>query len=103
MLSGLSFAQTKGGDIYGSVTLADGSKLPGVVIELTSNAAGKMTTTSSGQGNFRFLALPPGTYDLKFALAGFKTVVRRDINVSSGGSVTISVYMETSSLLDGLL
>jgi hypothetical protein len=35
MLPVLSFAQIKGGDIYGSVVLADGSKVPGVLITLT--------------------------------------------------------------------
>ena len=36
----LSFAQVRGGDIYGSVVLADGSKVPGVLITLTGEKIG---------------------------------------------------------------
>ncbi len=65
MLPVLSVAQV-GGDIYGTVVLADGSKIPGVMVTLTGNVTGKRTTISSEQGNFRFLAVPPGTVDVKF-------------------------------------
>jgi len=68
MVSSLSFAQVKGGDIYGSLVLADGSKVPGVLVTITGDLIGKKTTISTDQGNFRFLALPPGAYDLKLEL-----------------------------------
>ncbi len=99
MLATLSFAQVKGGDIYGQIVLADGSKVPGVLITLTSDVSGKKTTISTDQGNFRFLELAPGLYELRFELDGFKTIIRKDIQVSLGKSVTISnIVMETSTL-----
>jgi hypothetical protein len=94
----LSFAQVKGGDIYGSVVLADGSKVPGVLITLTGEKIGKLTTISSEKGNFRFLALPPGMYELRHELEGFKTVIRKDIEISLGKSVTLNILMETTTL-----
>jgi hypothetical protein len=98
MLPVLSFAQVRGGDIYGSVVLADGSKVPGVLITLTGEKIGKLTTISSEKGNFRFLALPPGAYELRCELEGFKTVIRKDIEISLGKSVTLNILMETTTL-----
>jgi hypothetical protein len=94
----LSFAQVRGGDIYGSVVLADGSKVPGVLITLTGEKIGKLTTISSEKGNFRFLALPPGGYELRCELEGFKTVIRKDVYISLGKSVTLNILMETTTL-----
>jgi hypothetical protein len=94
----LSFAQVKGGDIYGSVVLDDGSKVPGVLITLTGEKIGTLTTISSEKGNFRFLALPPGGYELKCELEGFKTVIRKDIELSLGKSITLNILMETTPL-----
>jgi hypothetical protein len=99
----LSYAQIKGGDIYGSVVLADGSKVPGVLITLTGDKIGKLTTISSEKGNFRFLSLPPGMYELKCELEGFKTVIRKDIDISLGKSVTLNILMETTTLKEEVL
>jgi hypothetical protein len=98
MLPVLSFAQVKGGDIYGTVVLADGSKVPGVLVTITGDKIGTMTTISSERGNFRFISLPPGTYELKFELEGFKTVLRKNVDVRLGGSVTLNILMETTTL-----
>ena len=98
MLPVLSFAQIKGGDIYGSVVLADGSKVPGVLITLTGEKIGKLTTISSDKGNFRFLSLPPGGYELRCELDGFKTVIRKDIEINLGKNVTLNILMETTTL-----
>jgi hypothetical protein len=95
----LSFAQVRGGDIYGSVVLADGSKVPGVLITVTGDKIGKLTTISSERGNFRFLSLPPSVgYELRCELEGFKTVIRKDIELSLGKSVTLNILMETTTL-----
>jgi hypothetical protein len=98
MLPVLSFAQVRGGDIYGSVVLADGSKVPGVLLTLTGDKIGTLTTISSEKGNFRFLALPPGLFELKCELEGFKTVIRKDIDIALGKSVTLNIMMETTTL-----
>jgi hypothetical protein len=80
------------------VVLADGSKVPGVLITLTGEKIGKLTTISSDKGNFRFLSLPPGAYELRCELDGFKTVIRKDIEISLGKNVTLNILMETTTL-----
>ncbi|MCP4147298.1 MAG: TonB-dependent receptor [bacterium] len=98
MLPMLSLTQTKGGNIYGTIVLADGSVIPGVLVELSGEMIGKKTTVSSEQGNFRFLSLPPGSYQVRCELEGFKTVIQKGINVQLGSNATLNVLMETSTI-----
>ncbi|MCP4147296.1 MAG: TonB-dependent receptor [bacterium] len=98
MLPMLSLAQTKGGNIYGTIVLADGSVIPGVLVELTGDMIGKKTTVSSEQGNFRFLSLPPGKYQVRCELDGFKTVIQKGIVTQLGSNATLNVMMETSTI-----
>ena len=53
------------GTIQGRVTDAQGAVLPGVTVTATSpSMPGVQTAVSSDTGNYRFPALPPGTYGL---------------------------------------
>jgi len=73
---GLAFAQTTG-DIQGTVTDNSGAALPGVTCTATSpSLQGIRTSVTSNSGNYRIASLPPGTYKVSCALAGFATVER---------------------------
>ena len=79
--AGSAFAQGGGasstGTIQGRVADAQGAVLPGVTVTATSpSALGAQTTVTSETGNYRFPAVPPGTYELTFELAGFNTLKR---------------------------
>jgi hypothetical protein len=64
-------AQSETGTITGTIADASGAVVPGVAITLTSPALiGGPRTVTSELGTYRFIALPPGTYDLKFELPG---------------------------------
>jgi hypothetical protein len=65
------------GTISGKVTAADGSALPGVTVEARSDVLpGPRVTVTARNGEYRLLALPPGSYTLKFDLSGMKGVTR---------------------------
>ncbi len=98
VLSGLAFAQGATADIYGTVVLPDGSAIPGVAVTLTGDVIGKTVTVTSEQGNFRFLQNPPGIYELKLELEGFKTVIQKAIRLFVGKNKTFTFQMETSQL-----
>ncbi len=69
------------GTIQGRVTDAQGAVLPGVTVTATSPAAlGAQTAVTSETGNYRFPALPPGTWTVTYELAGFNTVRREGIS-----------------------
>ena len=58
-----AWAQSAGGNIYGTVTDESGAVLPGATITARSAATNATrTTTSSSQGDFRFLNLDSGNY-----------------------------------------
>jgi hypothetical protein len=103
MLSSLAFGQIKGADIYGTVVLPDGSAIPGVAVSLTGDVIGAKSTVTSEEGNFRFLALPPGMYQLKFELEGFKTVINKGIRLYVGKNKNLSIQMETSTIREEIV
>ena len=43
---------------------------------------GEQTAVTDEAGNYRFIQLPTGTYNLKFELPGFTTFIREEIIVS---------------------
>src|SRR5206468_1024417 len=79
LLPGRIAAQATGA-ITGLVTDASGGVLPGVSIEVTSQDTGQMrTAVTAGDGFYTVPLLNPGRYQVKAALAGFRTVVREGI------------------------
>ncbi len=98
VLTGMISAQQGTADIYGTVVLPDGSAIPGVMVTLTADVLGTRTAVTSEEGNFRFLRLLPGNYELKLELDGFKTVIRKGIRLYAGKNVTLTVPMETTMI-----
>ncbi|HSD27457.1 MAG TPA: carboxypeptidase-like regulatory domain-containing protein, partial [Vicinamibacteria bacterium] len=86
-----AFAQIRAGNIYGTVTDAQGGVLPGVTVTLSGDL-GTRTTVTSPQGEFRFLALDRGRYTITLNLAGFANVVR-EVVVTTGENVNLDLGM----------
>jgi hypothetical protein len=85
------------------VVLPDGSAIPGVAVTMTADVLGMQTAVTSEEGNFRFLRLQPGNYELKLELDGFKTVIRRGIRLYAGKNVTLTVPMETTTIKEEIV
>ena len=49
-------------------------------------------------GRYRFLRLPPATYNLKFELQGFKTFENTGVEVHVGGSLVLDTIMTPGQL-----
>lgn len=87
------------GTIQGRVTDAQGAVLPGVTVTATSpSALGAQTTVSTETGNYRFPAVPPGTYTITYELAGFNTVRREGIQITLGFTANINIELGLASL-----
>src|SRR5918992_3414662 len=87
------------GTIQGRVMDAQGAVLPGVTVTATSpSALGAQTTVTSETGNYRFPALPPGTYTLTYELAGFNTVKREGIQIALGFTANVNVELALATL-----
>ena len=63
------------GGIRGMVQDQQESAIPGATVTVTSPALlGPRSTVSDGLGRYSLVALPPGSYEVKFELRGFATI-----------------------------
>src|SRR4029079_2510870 len=87
-----AFAQLQTGNLYGTVTDDKGAALPGVTVTLSGSGAPQIQVTNA-QGQFRFLGLGPGDYQLKAELEGFSTIDYPNIVVNVGRNTQIEVKL----------
>lgn len=100
-LSVSAWSQAIDGVITGRVEDTSGARIPGVTITLKSPAIqGERTLVSDEGGNYRFNALPPGTFNVKYELPGFKTLIRQGIIVEGGKTVTLNIALEVASMAE---
>jgi hypothetical protein len=87
-------------EIAGVVRDTSGAVLPGVTVEASSPALieKSRSVVTDGQGQYRIIALSPGTYRVTFALSGFKTVAREGIVLTAQFTAGIDMSMEVGSL-----
>jgi len=87
------------GTIQGRVVDAQGAVLPGVTITATSpSMPGVQTAVSSETGNYRFPAVPPGTYALGYELSGFNPLKREGVEIRLGFTATVNVELALATL-----
>ena len=98
--SGLLAQPAATGNIYGTVTDESGADLPGAVVTL-SGAFGSRATTSTHQGDFRFLGVPHGTHQLSVALPGFSTV-NRGVVLAIGQNVELAFGMKLAGVEESI-
>jgi len=97
LVGAFSFAQDFG-SIRGKAIDKDGNPLPGVTVTLTGQKTAPRSAVTSEEGNFRFLNLPVGDYDLKLELQGFKTLVREKLNISFGRDANLELALEQATV-----
>jgi hypothetical protein len=87
------------GTIQGRVADTSGAVLPGVTVTAQSpSMIGLQTTVSSDNGNYRFPAVPPGTYTVTYEMPGFNTVRREGIQITLGFTATVNIEMALATL-----
>jgi hypothetical protein len=100
----LAYAQGGGasttGTIQGRVTDAQGGVLPGVSVTISSPSliGGTQTQVTNDQGNYRFPAVPPGTYTVEFDLTGFNKLRREGIQIALGFTANLNVELTVATL-----
>ena len=102
-VSGAAFAQGGGasstGTIQGRVMDSQGAVLPGVTVTATSPALIQpQTTVTSDTGNYRFPAVPPGTYEVSYELAGFNSLRRSGISITLGFTANLNVELALATV-----
>jgi hypothetical protein len=94
-----AFAQSASG-IAGVVRDASGAVLPGVTVEATSPALIEKarTVVSDGEGQYKFVSLPPGTYAVTFSLSGFSTFKREGVELPANFTAAVNADLKVGSL-----
>jgi hypothetical protein len=88
-----SLAQTAG-SISGTVSDVDGGVLPGVSVTVRNLDIELVRTAVTGvEGRYVVPALPPGSYELRAELSGFRPHVRRQIQVTVAQAVVVNVTL----------
>jgi len=94
----IMMAQTTG-TLRGFVTDTNGEALPGVTIDIESDAMmTPRSTVTDARGSYRFLYLPPGKYTVCARLTGFETCWTRGVSVQVESTATADIRMTMGAL-----
>jgi len=90
------------GTIAGIVKDTSGAVLPGVTVEVASQALIEKTRTAvtNEGGQYTIVSLPPGTYSATFALPGFSTVKREGIEMLVNFTAQVNAEMKVGGLAE---
>src|SRR5215210_7143820 len=81
--------------VSGTVQDATGAILPGVTVTARSAANGLTRTAITGpEGRYVLAQLPPGTYELRAEIAGFKPHVRPEVPLAVAQSLTLNITLQ---------
>jgi hypothetical protein len=94
-------AQTLTGTIAGRITDAQGGALPGVLVTLASRT-GETTQTTDAQGDFRFLGLNPGMYEVRAALQGFKPSAQSGLEITIGKAIDLKMTLQVGGMTEAV-
>src|SRR5437870_12180237 len=95
--SGPALAQSA---ISGVIKDASGAVLPGVTVTASSPALIERSKTgvSDGSGQFRIVDLRPGTYEVRFELAGFQTVKHAGIVLEANFTANVNAELKVGTV-----
>jgi hypothetical protein len=97
-------AETTTGSIQGTVVDEKGGAVPDASVEvknLDTNLS--KTTTTGSEGQYQFLALPPGRYTVTIAKAGFATIVEQNAVLTVGQTMSLPVTVKVSAAAEQIV
>ena len=104
LLPNVTFAQSAGSTIHGTVTDESGAAMPGVLVLLSSPSlqVGQITAISDAGGNYRFGELPAGLYRIAFELEGFKAYILSEFRLTIGFVARVDAVMAVGGLQESI-
>ena len=88
--------------LNGTVHDQTGAVIPNAAVTITDDSKGfSRSTTTDGQGNYRLLLLPPGTYAVKATAKGFNTYVSEKVVLTTGeqGELPLTLTVGTTQIV----
>src|ERR1700674_5900039 len=94
-VNGTVFPQTSSTSLQGTVTDPSGSVIDGATVVLANSESKLERTMETGtQGEYRFIALPPGTYTLTVTAKGFSRYQQTGIQLLVNPPATANVQLK---------
>lgn len=91
-------AQANAADLAGTVVDPNGAVVAGATVTAKNNSTGvTRTVTSDGDGGYRMIALPPGSYEVSAEATNFKKTVISPVTLTVGQSAELTVKLEIGS------
>src|ERR1700724_1609144 len=92
--------QVQTGSILVKATDEQNASVPGATVTISSSVlpGGSMNGVTDVGGVYRFPSLPPGTYQVKVELWGFRTLVRERIDVLVGPTTPLDFSMKVAAV-----
>jgi len=88
-------AQSNAGDLVGAVSDPDGARVAGATVTVRNLATNlTRTTETDAAGEYQFMVLPPGSYELTVEARGFATLRNPDVRVSIGQRAIFDVGLQ---------
>src|SRR5918993_401546 len=98
MFAPAALAQTAA-TLYGTVHDPSNAVLPGVAVTARSGETGLARTSVTGpEGRFVIPQLPPGVYEIRAEIAGFKPHVRPEVALAVAQSLTINIDLQVGDV-----
>jgi hypothetical protein len=96
-------AQTSAGQVTGTVTDTSGAVVPGANVTLTNTGTGiANSTVANDSGNFIFINVQPGSYEVAVQLEGFKPVKTEPFVVQVNQTVTRMIKLDAGSVTENV-
>ena len=94
-------AQVLYGTILGTVEDATGAVVPNAKVTVTEKATGfSRDTVTDVSGNYSVPSIPLGSYSVKVAVNGFKTLTRSNVAITANSTVRINGKLEVGAVTE---
>ena len=99
----LAQSQATTGDIEGRVLDPNGAVVPNATVTARNQATGfERTANTDGDGNYRIVMLPPGTYSVEVMAAGFNKAAVAAVQVTVGSKTPLDLGLTTGGVREEL-
>ena len=101
--NGTAFSQASSSSLQGTVMDPSGSAIPGAAVVLANvESKTERTVVTGPQGEYRFLALPPGTYTLSVTAKGFAHYAQTGLQLLVNTPATVNVPLKVGSATESV-
>jgi len=103
LLSAAAYGQIGTSTITGRVTDASGAVVPNVSVRVVQPSTNfTSTTTTNSEGIYRVLSLQPSMYRITFESAGFKKVIRDNVELRTGDTLAVDIAMQVGQVTESV-